>query len=320
MTSYQNFIGIDIGKDSFFVCVNGSKSTSSYANTSDGIDLFMNEQAFLLPSSLCIVETTGGYELALVYALCQGSYAVHRADARKVKYFIRSFKQAAKTDALDARALSLYGQERVQILELFQPSSHTQLVLFQMVQRRRDLKQMLVAEKNRKQSPSMRYMKASCEALIQVLEDQIEEVTGQIMEKIKGDESLKAKHSILMTLPGVGPVVAFELLVLLPEIGMLSRRQMASLAGLAPKANDSGKYQGYRRTGHGRQGVKPTLFLAAMAARNSHSPLKEFYERLEKKGKKKMVALVALMRKILVIANARIKEWHCLQTGKMEHS
>jgi transposase len=98
-------------------------------------------------------------------------------------------------------------------------------------------------------------------------------------------------------------------LVLLPELGKLSRKKIASLAGVAPRAKDSGTYRGYRKTGYGRSGIKPTLFLSAMAARNSNTRLKEFYERLIKNGKKKMVALVALMRKIIVIANARLKEY-----------
>ncbi len=309
MTSYQNFIGIDMGKDTFVGSVNASNTTSSYNNTSEGFALFIADHASLLPTALCVVETTGGYELSFVYALCHESYAVHRADARKVKYFIRSFKQAAKTDALDARALSLYAEERAKTLDVFQPASHTHLVLFNMVQRRRDLKQMLVAEKNRKQSPSMRYMKDSCDVVIGVLEEQIKAVTQQIAAMVEQDEELRSKHKVLTSIPGVGDIVAYELLVLLPELGALSRRQIASLAGIAPKANDSGKHQGYRRTGYGRQGVKPILFLAAMAARHSKSYLKEFYERLEGRGKKKMVVLVALMRKILVMANARVKEW-----------
>jgi transposase len=107
-------------------------------------------------------------------------------------------------------------------------------------------------------------------------------------------------------------IIAQNLLAFIPELGTLTRRQIASLAGLAPKAHDSGKFQGYRHTAHGRDGIKPFLFLAAMAARNSNSPLKAFYENLIARGKKKMVALTALMRKIIVIANARLKPLNSL--------
>ncbi|MGL5741580.1 MAG: transposase, partial [Legionella sp.] len=113
--------------------------------------------------------------------------------------------------------------------------------------------------------------------------------------------------ALLKTIPGIGNIIANELLILLPELGQLSRREIASLVGVAPRSNDSGTMQGYRRATHGRDGVKPLLFLAAMAARNSNSHLKTFYEGLLSRGKIKMVALVALMRKIIVIANARLK-------------
>ena len=109
-------------------------------------------------------------------------------------------------------------------------------------------------------------------------------------------------------------------MILLPELGTLDRRKIASLAGLAPQANDSGKYKGYRRTAHGRGGIKPSLFLAAMAARNSKTNLKEFYEKLITKGKKKMVALTALMRKLIVVANARIKDFYCYEQIILKHS
>ncbi|WP_228368747.1 transposase [Rickettsia bellii] len=180
---------------------------------------------------------------------------------------------------------------------------------FRLVQRRNDLKQMLVAEKNRlQQANTDKFVKNSCINMIDVLSNQITEITNQVEVIISSDQLLKAKHEILKEINGIGNIVAFELLILLPELGKLTRRQIASLAGLAPKANDSGKYQGYRKVGHGRAGVKPILFLAAMSARNSKtSGLRLFYERLINNGKKKMVALTALMRKIIVIANAKLK-------------
>lgn len=131
---------------------------------------------------------------------------------------------------------------------------------------------------------------------------------GRINQIIENDAVLKKKKEVLKTIPGVGEVTANYLLVLLPELGVLNRKQIASLTGLAPIANDSGQFKGYRATGHGRTGVKPILFMAAMAARNSNSWLKSFYNRLVEAGKKKIVALTALMRKIIVIANARIRD------------
>lgn len=307
MTLYHNFIGIDIGKFNFVVAIHTEKETKEYENTPSGINDFIKDYAELLDKSLCILETTGGYELPLLYTLCNKQIKVHRADTRKVKNFIRSYGNSAKTDSLDAKALTKYGFERHEQLAIFEPQSKRALDLFSLVQRRGDLKQMLVAEKNRLKGPGGGAIKESCAHMIKTIMLQIDSITAQIKEMIDDDPVLQKKHKVLKSIPGIGDIVAFELLVLLPELGSLNRRQIASLAGLAPRANDSGRYQGYRKTGHGRNGIKPILFLAAMAARNSKSHLKEFYERLISNGKKKMVALTALMRKILVIANARLK-------------
>jgi transposase len=316
MTIYHNFIGIDIGKFSFVVSIHGQKTTSEYENSSAGIGQFFEEYQEFLPNSLTILETTGGYELALLYSLCEKQYLVHRADTRKVKAFIRSYGSGVKTDALDAKALALYGRERNDTLPIFQPQSQQDIQLFQLVQRRNDLKQVLVAEKNRLQSPASRLIAKSCKAMIALLDKQIKLITEEVKGIIENDPILRQKHKVLKTVPGIGDIVAFELLILLPELGQLDRRKIASLVGVAPRANDSGRHQGYRRTGHGRAGVKPILFLAAMAARNSKTNLKEFYEKLIARGKKKMVALTALMRKIIVIANARLKNF----TPTLKHS
>ena len=308
MVEYQNFVGIDIGKFNFVVAIHGQGITKEYENTTDDITKFLDEYKDILSNSLIVMEPTGGYELELLYTLCDRNYAVHRSDTSKVKKFIESYGNGAKTDELDAKALAHYGQERYKTLALFLPQSKQALELFRLSRRKNDLKKILVAEKNRLQAPSSKAIHNSCKNMIRVIDKQISMITEQIQETIDSDPILKEKQKVLKTIPGIGDAVSSELLILLPELGnQMTRRTIASLAGLAPRANDSGKFKGYRRTGHGRSGVKPYLFLAAMAARNSKSHLKEFYERLIAKGKKKMVALTALMRKIIVIANAKLK-------------
>jgi transposase len=314
MTLYTNFFGIDIGKFSFVVSIHGSSTTTEYENSSSGIAQFVEEHHDKLLHSLCVLETTGGYELELAYSLLLLDIKVHRADTRKVKNFIRSYGLSAKTDALDAKALALYGYERCDKLALFKAQSAESIILFQLAQRLGDLKTMLVAEKNRLQSPTGKCIKDSIVMVINILEEELKGITDKIEIIINNNPELKKKSDILKTIPGIGDIVAFELLILLPELGTLCRRKIASLAGVAPRANDSGKFSGYRRTGHGRSGVKPILFLAAMAARRSKTHLKEFFQKLISAGKKKMVALTALMRKILVIANAKIKENFYLKT------
>jgi transposase len=307
MESYNSFVGIDIGKFNFFVAVHGRKLINEYENTPSGINKFLKEYKKELPSAFCVLEPTGGYEMRLLLSLCDKGYSVHRAHTRNVKNFIRSFGNEAKTDKLDAKNLSLYGFERSKSLNKFTPPSKETVKLYELVQRRRDLKQMLVAEKNRFKGPRVEFIKNSIETILNVLESEVDMITDEIDRLIEQDVSLKEKKKILKTIPGIGNIIANELLVLLPELGQLSRREIASLVGVAPISKDSGKLRGYRRTGHGREGIKPILFLAAMAARNSKSRLKVFYEDLVNRGKNKMVTLTALMRKIIVIANARLK-------------
>ncbi len=304
---YHNFIGIDIGKFSFTVACHGKNTVKEYDNTPQGIDDFLKEFKRQLPQGLVILEATGGYEMALLFRICDQNSAVHRANTRKVKNFIRSFGHAAKTDALDAKALALYGHERHKILELFVPASPHLLMLYTLVQRRHDLKKILVAEKNRAKGPKAAPILESCQTIIEAVEQQIQLISTKIQEVIDQDPLLRERQKVLISIPGIGKIVAQELISLMPELGTMNRKQIASLAGLAPRANDSGKHKGYRSTGHARQGLKPMLFLAAMAARNSHSSLKVFYHSLIERGKKKLVALTAIMRKIIVIANARLR-------------
>jgi transposase len=310
MLLYSNYIGVDIGKDFFVVAGYGSKKTYEYDNTPTGIKSFINDFKNKLKNGLCVLETTGGYEMRLLLTLCEAGFSVHRANTRKVKRFIQSYGNDAKTDKLDAKALALYGYERAQRLEVFSPQSKQALALFELVQRRNDLKQMLIAEKNRLKAPRADIIKTSCNAVLEVLTHQMTTITDEVNALIEADSVLKAKKEVLKTIPGIGEIIANELLVLLPELGSLTRRKIASLAGLAPKANDSGQFSGYRCISYGRCGIKPMLFLAAMAARNSNSNLKTFYNGLVVNGKKKMVALTALMRKIIVIANARIRDFN----------
>lgn len=313
MVLYQNFIGVDIGKYTFVVSVYGQKKTKEYENTPGGISDFLKAYASTLDKSLVVLETTGGYEKLLLLTLCKHEIAVHRANTRKVKNFIRSYGNPAKTDELDAKALARYGYERHASLELYEPLSPDLLDLYCLIQRRRDLKQMLIAEKNRKQGPGAASVQPSFDAIITVLNEEVTAISHAIEELISSIPKLSAVKKVLKTVPGIGDIVAQELLGLVPEIGTLSRRKIASLTGLAPRANDSGNFKGYRHTGHGRDIIKPMLFLSAMAARNSKSELKTFYESLIGRGKKKMVALTALMRKIIVIANARVRDYYVEQ-------
>lgn len=314
--AYKNFIGIDIGKFTFVVAFHGRKKTGEYKNNSSGFKSFINDyKKKLNVDSLCILETTGGYENALIKELSEKNIAVHRANTLHVKNFIRSLGSGVKTDSLDAKALALFGYERADRLGRYVSPSPTMKELEELVKRRADLVATRVREKNRKQAPSMEFLGSSYDEFIDFLTKQIETISERIDYLIEQNQELKKKKQELMTIPGIGAITANYLLIALPELGKIDRKQIASLSGVAPKANDSGQHTGYRKITHGRSIVKAALFTAAMAARNSNSDLRDFYEGLIARGKKKMVAIVALMRKIIVRANAKLRD---LAAGKEE--
>jgi transposase len=304
---YHFFIGIDISKDNFVVAKHGEKKSLNYLNNEKGFLQFCEDFKQQLPLSLIILETTGGYEIELISYLQAKKLLVHRANTRKVKSFIRSFGTLAKTDSIDAFGLALYGCERHSKLEIYQESPYKNLL--KLVQRRNDLKIMLVQEKNRLKAPDQEAFKTSFNTIIEVIQQEMQRIEIMIAQLRKEHPQLEEIAQVLKTIKGIGDITATQLIALLPELGTLDRKKIASLAGLAPHPNESGKKIGYRATRGGRADVKPVLFLSAMTAARSKSELGDFYKKLVKAGKKKMVALTALMRKILVIANAKVRDY-----------
>lgn len=309
--SYHSFIGIDIGKFEVVVADLAGKQTQTFSNDEAGWSTLFRTNYAILKNAFVVLETTGGYEAGLLNFLIERTIAVHRADTRKVKSFIRSFGQRAKTDAIDAAALAQYGKERHAKLKLFTPQNTNQIRLKILEERRQDLKQMLVTEKNRHKAPLNTPVLESIRSTISFLEHQIELITEQITMLIEQLPELKARRDLLQTIPGIGPITSSSLIALIPELGHLDNKQIASLCGVAPHLKQSGTKTWYARTTGGRRNLRPILYMAAMAARKTKTPLGEFYERLVGSGKKKMVALVALMRKIVVIANAKSRDALC---------
>lgn len=305
---YQNFIGIDISKVDFAVAQHLTKEVKVFSNTTQGFEDFLEYYSNILNHSLCVLETTGGYEFNLLRFLKSKEIAVHRANTRKVKHFIKSFGVFGKSDAIDARGLAKYAAERHASLEIF--NENPRKILQKMVERRKDITQMLVQEKNRLKAPDQEALIKSFEIIIEVLETQKNAITEEIEAYCKLHPSLNAARKVIETVEGVGKVISFELIALLPELGQLNKKKIASLAGVAPHPYESGNKIGHRPVRGGRENVKSILFMAALTAARSHSRFGDFYRDLVNRGKKKMVALVALMRKIVVVANARLKEFY----------
>lgn len=308
-------LGFDVSQDTLTVFEARSSSLCPKPcvidNTAAAIRRFLNS---LERIDLAICEPTGGHEHVLLAELMVAGIACHRVDALKVKAFIRSFGTLAKTDALDAEALARYGQDRWDRLSLFLPKQAEQKMLTDLVARREDLIAMKVAEQNRSKAPAGKLIKASCEAILRAITRQIEAIEAETKALIDRTPQFRAAFLEMQRLPGVGSLTAIALLAHMPELGALQRRQAASLAGVAPHANDSGLFKGHRTMRGGRSEVRRLLYLAALAASHAKGPLREVYQRLVQNGKKPIVAIGALMRKIIVILNARLRDLNAQQS------
>lgn len=253
-------------------------------------------------------EATGGHEDTLLGALLELAIPAHRADPVKVKAYIESFGKRAKTDPIDARWLSHYGRDRAAVLPRWQPADPCQQQLALLVARRLDLVAMRVQEKNRMKAPRSRLIADNIAAHLAELDRHIETLNAQIDVLIAESHRLALRAKALRSVPGIGPVLVPLLLAVMPELGSLNRRQAATLAGCAPHPKDSGKASWHRSTTGGRRQIRPALFIAALAACRGDNRLAVAYNALLNAAKPKRVALTAIMRKIITIANARIRD------------
>jgi transposase len=306
---YTHFIGIDIGKTHFDAALNGAAAKPlRFENAGEGFAAFTDAFGKELKSALAVVEATGGYEAELLAFLVKNGIAVHRADPLTAKHFIRSLRKHAKTDKLDAIALARYGAERHATLPLFTLKDQALEQLSALLSRRQDLVLMRAAENARLAHPRYKRLKASLNAVIKTLNGQIKAIEDEIKDIITQSKTLAGKVAVMTSLTGIGQTTAAVLAGFMPELGALTRRKAASLAGCAPHPRDSGALRGYRATTGGRAAVKRALFMAALSARKSHPGLRSFYERLVQNGKKPMAAITAVMRKLIVILNAMLRD------------
>jgi transposase len=241
-------------------------------------------------------------------ALCEHGVAVHRLQPLQSSHYMRSLRMYAKTDILDAMALARYGAERHSHLAVFKPDDASTQELKILQTRRDDLIAMRVAENQRLKHPLYQNLHVSLRTVLSVIETEIDTIESRMQEIVAENAHLSWKMQILCGFKGIGSVTALVLLAAMPEIGTLDRKQIAALAGLAPHPKDSGKYTGYRATKGGRSSARKALFMAALSAKRYDPILKDFFDRLIKNGKKPIVALVAVMRKMIIIINAQIRD------------
>jgi transposase len=307
--SEEIWVGVDVAKARLDVGVGETGETWSAGNDEVGIAKTVERLGQLHPR-LVVVESTGGLESRLVRELYLAKVPVALVNPSRVREFAKSAGLLAKTDKLDAHLLARFGQA-VRPAPTCLPSEAEQL-LSAMITRRRQLIDMRTAELNRLVSvhPSIR---TSLEQLLTYLQEQIEQLNQHIEQFIQDRPEFKSKSEILQSIPGVGPVTSAILMADLPELGRLDRKKIASLVGVAPYNNDSGYHRGKRRIKGGRPAVRTVLYMATLSASRYNPTIKAFYDHLLKLGKLKKVALVACMRKLLVIMNSMLRDqkaWH----------
>src|SRR5467141_2960682 len=310
MTTSSVVVGVDVAKDRLDVAVRPSGEAWSEANDDAGVRALVARLRPLGPA-LIVCEATGGFERAAIAALAAAGFPVVVANPRQVRDFARATGQLAKTAQLDAEILALFA-ERVRPTPRALPSDAAQL-LDALLTRRRQLVEMLVAEKNRL-GFAPRPLHQGIQQHIRWLERQLDDVTTTLADQIEQSPVWRAKDDLLQSVPGVGPIVSAVLLAELPELGTLSHKQIATLAGVAPLARDSGTLRGKRMVWGGRASVRTALYMAALCGRRWNPTLKAFYERLKVAGKPTKVALIACARKLLTILNSMMRDqspWTC---------
>jgi transposase len=299
----ESFIGIDVSKARLDVAAVPQEESWSEAHEEKGIESLVKALKKQRPN-LIALEATGGLEIPLAGALAAAALPVVVVNPRQVRDFAKATGKLAKTDSLDALILARFGEAvRPQVRPLKDEEAQE---LSALVTRRRQVVEMITAEKNRLMTAPKRVQR-DIRAHIRWLEKRLDDTNENVKKLIKSSPIWREKDQLLQSVPGVGPTLSATLLCQLPELGTLDRRQMAALVGVAPLNRDSGLFRGRRTAWGGRAQVRAVLYMSALAAVRYNPVLRNFYLRLCEAGKPKKVALTAYMRKLLTILNAIIK-------------
>ena len=302
--SEKQWVGIDVCQKSLDVYIRPSSKLFQVTNNEVGISELVQTLKNIQPE-LIVLEATGGMEIDAAVKLTQAELAVAVINPRQARDFAKATGQLAKTDAIDARLLAHFADAiRPEVRQISDESSRQ---LEDLVARRRQISNMITAEKNRRRGKTSS-VKASIDEHIEWLEEQLKEIESQIHSAIAFNENWKQKMNLLTTVPGIGEVVAVTLISSLPELGKISHKSISYLVGLAPLNRDSGKFRGKRRIWGGRAKIRCVLYMATLVAVRFNPIIKAFYERLLSKGKLKKVALTACMHKLLILLNAMMKK------------
>jgi len=300
------YVGVDVSKERLDVAFRpAGGGRCRFPNDPDGIDGLLSRLARERPV-LVVLEASGGYERPAAAALAASGLPVAVVNPRQARDFAKATGRLAKTDRLDAESLARFA-EAIKPEPRALPGEEA-LLLKEILDRRRQLLSMLVAENNRLSATASEPVRRRIAAHVRWLEKELSRTDRDLEEAIEASPAWRENEALLRSVPGVGPVLARTLLAELPELGTLTHRRLSALVGVAPFNFDSGKFRGRRMVWGGRARVRATLYMAALGASRHNPAVRAFYERLVAAGKPKKVALVACMRKLLSILNAVMRD------------
>lgn len=298
-------IGIDVAKDRLDICVRPSGESFVVARDGAGIEDLAERLKSLAPRIVAI-EATGGFETVVAAGLAAAGVPLLIVNPAQVRAFAQALGRRAKTDPIDAAVIAHFIEAtKAQPRPL--PDAMTRL-LADLVTRRRQIIDMMSAEGQRDRRLANERLKSSIARLRKALEKELAAIDRELDDQVRGSPAWAAKEELLASVPGVGPIIARTLIAELPELGSLDRRKIAALVGLAPWTRQSGQWRGKSFIGGGRKSVRTALFMAAMVAARHNPVLKTFRDKLIAAGKPKLVALIAVARKLLIVLNAILRD------------
>jgi len=304
MNTQETFVGIDVSKARLDVCLRPTGQSCQHPNDPDGIAALVARLRPLAPAGV-VLEATGGYEVPVASALASAGLSVAVVNPRQARDFAKATGRLAKSDKIDAAALAHFA-EAIRPEPRPLPDAQARC-LDALLARRRQLLDMLTMENNRLGGCADAAVRADLEAHVGFLLERLAGCERDLQAAVRASPAWREKEDLLRSIPGIGPVASRTLLAALPELGRLSGKQAAALAGLAPFDDDSGTRRGSRHIKGGRADVRAALYMAALSAAKHNPPLRAFHRRLRAAGKKAKVALVAVARKLVVLANAILR-------------
>jgi transposase len=305
-------VGIDVAKDRLDVAVRPGGEVFIAERNAAGIQTLIARLLQLAPKVVAL-EATGGFETIAAAALATAGLPVVVVNPAQIRAFAKAIGQRAKTDPIDARVIAHFAEATKPDVRPL-PDEETRL-LADLVARRRQIVDMIGAERQREKRATASTLKKSIARLIKALEKELTSADTDIGSSVRASPIWREKEDLLASVPGVGPVIARTLIAELPELGRLNRKEIAALAGLAPFTRQSGQWRGKSFIGGGRTSVRKVLFIGALVAKQHNPVLKLFFDRLVAAGKPKMVALIAVARKLLTILNAVLRDRKPWQTA-----